>query len=539
MYMTPKFSSLVDFIAVAVDVFEGKSRKKVFSELKTFSTKQVYFSDLFEKIKLGLSLSDSEMTFISQSLIKVENILAHLKSIPLYTDISKNTGDNLFFTQFTVPFLKQLCSLTSEYTGSFFFFSLDKFLFSGDECNSSKDIISLLKREISSELGHIDKSSSSEFKLTLSKLDDRSFPSRYSIKKYIDKLHQNILTIECEDKANSVSLKIHTIFLAAKVAFVFAKFMEANYPEKNNIDSEIKIAFLLFNKEYTLNPNVSSENDSYIDNAKFITCKNYFLDRINLENPVSFLKENGTRALWKYKNGIFTSYAIREQLLWDINKGLFTECGINQFIKNCIPELSKRQTGTDGVDIAVILMGMKVLLSKHITNNSLEPLINFLIDNLEKHNLLSFVANTPFGSYIPGNLTASEINVALAIRSFNESVCKGIINVEFCNPLSPLNEILNAYFDKGTLTKRQIERKPIKIEKATTYDALKNINYYILAFGLQGEVKFNSAGHVIVVSSKYGDGINNYLSLLDSEKKTILKLISPDEFSLDLKKSDF
>lgn len=30
MYMTPKFSSLVDFIAVAVDVFEGKSRKKVF-----------------------------------------------------------------------------------------------------------------------------------------------------------------------------------------------------------------------------------------------------------------------------------------------------------------------------------------------------------------------------------------------------------------------------------------------------------------------------------------------------------------------------
>lgn len=479
------------------------------------------------------------MTFISQSLIKVENILAHLKSIPLYTDISKNTGDNLFFTQFTVPFLKQLCSLTSEYTGSFFFFSLDKFLFSGDECNSSKDIISLLKREISSELGHIDKSSSSEFKLTLSKLDDRSFPSRYSIKKYIDKLHQNILTIECEDKANSVSLKIHTIFLAAKVAFVFAKFMEANYPEKNNIDSEIKIAFLLFNKEYTLNPNVSSENDSYIDNAKFITCKNYFLDRINLENPVSFLKENGTRALWKYKNGIFTSYAIREQLLWDINKGLFTECGINQFIKNCIPELSKRQTGTDGVDIAVILMGMKVLLSKHITNNSLEPLINFLIDNLEKHNLLSFVANTPFGSYIPGNLTASEINVALAIRSFNESVCKGIINVEFCNPLSPLNEILNAYFDKGTLTKRQIERKPIKTEKATTYDALKNINYYILAFGLQGEVKFNSAGHVIVVSSKYGDGINNYLSLLDSEKKTILKLISPDEFSLDLKKSDF
>ena len=225
--------------------------------------------------------------------------------------------------------------------------------------------------------------------------------------------------------------------------------------------------------------------------------------------------------------------------MWDINKGLFTECGINQFIKNCIPELSKRQTGTDGVDIAVILMGMKVLLSKHITNNSLEPLINFLIDNLEKHNLLSFVANTPFGSYIPGNLTASEINVALAIRSFNESVCKGIINVEFCNPLSPLNEILNAYFDKGTLTKRQIERKPIKTEKATTYDALKNINYYILAFGLQGEVKFNSAGHVIVVSSKYGDGINNYLSLLDSEKKTILKLISPDEFSLDLKKSDF
>lgn len=539
MYMTPKFSSLIDFIAVAVDVFEGKSRKKVFSELKTFSAKQVYFSDLFERIKLELKLSDSEMTFTSQSLIKVENILAHLKSIPLYTDISKNTGDNLFFTQFTVPFVKQLCSLTSEYTDSFFFFSLDKFLFSGEECNGLKDIISLLKSEISSELGHINKISASEFKLTLSKIDDRSFPSRSSIKEYIDKLHQNILAIEGEGKANSVSLKIYTTFFAAKVAFVFAKFVGANYPEKNDIDSEIKIAFLSFNKEYTLNPNISSVNDSYIDNDNFITCKKYFLDRINLENPVSFLKENGTRALWQYKNGIFTSYAIREQLLWDINRGRFTEFGINQFIKKCIPELSKRQTGTDGVDIAVILMGMKVLLSKHITNNSLEPLINFLIDNLEKHNLLSFVANTPFGIYIPDNLTASEINVALAIRSFNESVCNGIINVEFCNPLSPLNENLNTYFEKGTLTKRQIERKSIKTEKTTTYDALKNINYYILAFGLQEEIKISSAGYVNVLSSKSGCGINNYLSLLDSDKKNILKQISPDEFSLDLEKSDF
>ena len=537
MYITPKFSSLIDFIAIAVDVFEGRSRKKVFSELKTFSAKQVYFSDLFEQIKLELKLSDSEMVFISSSLIKVENILSHLKSIPLYTDTPFNTGDKLFFSQFTMPFVKQLCSLTSKHTDSAFFFSLNKFLFSEKECNGLKNIISLVKSDISRELSHIDASSAKELKMALAKLDDRSFPSRSSIKKHIDILHQNMLLIESEDKANRVSSKIYMIFFAAKVAFIFAKFREEKHAEETYVDSAIENLFLFFNKEYTFNTGVSSEDDSYINNVEFKACKSYFLDKIKQEEPATFLKENGTRALWEYKNGIFLSYAIREQLLWDINKGRFSEDGINQFIKNHITELSKRQTGTDGVDIAVILMGMKVLLSKSITHNSLEPLINFLIDNLEKHNLISLIASTPFGSYIPNNLTASQINIGLAIRSFNETIRNGMLNVDFCNPLSPLDEMLNIYFDKGALTKRQIEKKPIKTEKTTVYDALRNINHYILAFGLQEEIKMSSAGDVNVLSSKSGDGINNYLSLPNSDKKNILKLISQDEFLSDLGKS--
>lgn len=538
MYMTPKFSSFIDFIAVAIGAFEGRKRKKVFSELKTFSAKQVYFSDFIEQAKLELNFSDSEMAFISESIFKVENILSNLRSTPLYTDIPQGTASHLFFYQFTVPFIKQLCSLTSELADSLFFHTLDKFLFSKKECNSLRDVISLFKKEISSELSDIDANSATEFKLALSKLDERSFPSRSSIKNHIDKLHHNILTLERkgQSRANSFCLRIHTIFFAAKVAFIFTKYREAEYGKVNIFDSEIENLFLLFNKEYTLNINVPSEDDSYTTNAKFITCKNHFLEKIKQENPVLYLKENGTSALWKYKNGIFLSYAIREQLLWDINKRLYSEGGINKFIKNFIPELSKRQTGTDGVDIAVILIGMKVLLSKNITNNSLEPLINFCIDNLEKHNLISFVANTPFGSYLPKNLTASEINIALAIRTFNESVFRGVVNVKFCNPLSPLNELLNTYFDNGALTKRVIERKPIKTEKTTTYDALRNINYYILAFGLEEKTQITKAGYVNVLSSKSGAGINNYLSLVDEEKKRILNLISPEEFSLDLEK---
>lgn len=535
MYRTPTFHSLIDYITVSVDVFEGKDRKRIFSELKTFSAKQVYFTDFFDKIKSELKLSDTEMLFISQSLIKVENILSHLKGIPLYTDVSQNEGNNLFFSQFTVPFVKQLCSLTSEYTGSVFFCSLEKFLFSKKECNGLKDIISLVKSEILDELNHIDASSVTELKLALSKLDERSFPTRSSIKKHVDMLSQNILLIEGEDKANSVSSRIYMIFFAAKVAFVFAKFKKGAHIEEANIDPEIVHLFLLFNKEYTFNAEVSSEDDSYIENVKFRDCKSYFLDKINQEDPVSFLKENGTRALCEYKNGIFFSYAIREKLLWDISKGRYSEGGINEFIKTFIPKLSKRQSGSDGVGIAVILMGMKVMLSKNIANNSLEPLINFLIDSLEKSTLISLEASTPFGSYIPQNLTASQINIPLAIKSFNESVYKGTLSVGLCNPLSPLNEMLSIYFDKNSWTKKQAERKPIKTEKVTIYDALRNINYYILAFGLEDEIRISDLGGVNVLSSKSGDGINNYLSLSESEKLSILKLISPDEFSFDRK----
>tara|TARA_R110002096_G_scaffold203539_2_gene388779 strand:- start:4166 stop:5764 length:1599 start_codon:yes stop_codon:yes gene_type:complete len=532
--MTPKFSSLIDFIAVAVDVFMGRSRKKVFSELKTFSAKQVYFSDLFEQIKSELNLTDPEMDFLSQSLIKVENILSHLKSTPLYTDVSQHAGSTLFFDQFTVPFVKQMCGLSLEHTESVFFNRLDKILFDGKRCNDLKGVISLLKSEISSELNHIDASSGKELKIAVAKLDTRSFLSRSSIKKHIDILHQNISTIDSEDKADSVSSNIQTIFLAAKVAFYFAKYKESNYADETTIDYEIEGLFLSFNTEYTFNTEVSSDDDSYIKNAKFVSCKKYFLDRINQENPVSFFKKYGTKALWEYKGGIFNSYAVKEQLLWDINKGRYSENGVNHFIKNVIPELNKRQSGTDGVDIAVNLMGLKVLLSKSITNNSLEPLINFLIDNLEKHNLINFIVGTPFGSFTTDNLTASEINIALAIRSFNERILNGVINIEFCNPLLPLNEVLEIYFEKGSLTNKQIGRKPIKTETITLYDALRNINYYILAFGLQENTRVSSCGFVNVLTSKFGSGINKYLSLHDTDKKNILELISPEEFILEL-----
>ena len=56
-----------------------------------------------------------------------------------------------------------------------------------------------------------------------------------------------------------------------------------------------------------------------------------------------------------------------------------------------------------------------------------------------------------------------------------------------------------------------------------------------MAFGLEDEIKISDLGGVNVLSSKSGDEINSYLSLSDSEKLSILKIISPDEFSSDRK----
>jgi len=531
MYKSPEFTSLIDFLAVAADVLKGKKRKRVFSELKTFSAKQTYFAEFFEQVERSLGLSAPEADFVKTALLKIENILSNLKNTPLYTDISQGEGERIFYVQFALPLLRQFCKTASESVASSFFCIFEKLLFEGAAFNDAKRVITLLKPEILKQLSFSDTDSTREFRTVLSRLDERSFLSPASITGHVEALYQNILVIEGRAKAGLVRDQVHTMLFAARCAYTFAKSERLRGATERAVDKEIRSQFLIFNADYTLNSDLILD-ESYLNNPYFCSCKAYFLNKLGQENPERYLKEKGTKALWAHKNGIFMSYAIREQVRCNINAGRFNGSGINNFISHTIPELRQRQTGSDGTDIATMLIGMKVLVSKHITHNSLEPLVNFFIENQQIQNFAMWPVCTPFKYSELERPNASDFNTALAIRSFNEDVELGILQVEICDPLQPLDETLCLYFRQGSLTKKQKEKRPVKTAKATLYDALKNINYYIQSFGLHSEVELTEQGFT-VQWSKCGDGINRYLAMSHSAKKDLLQKISPEEFLMD------
>lgn len=540
MYKTPDFVSAIEFVVTSLDLFEDKDRKRLLSESRSFRQKQVYFKEFIAAFGRILELSNDERKYICKILLKIENVLSNLKFTSIYSDKDQRYCEEVFLELFTVPFLIEASRFIGDRCNNQYFNSFHEILTATSSNGlSRKGNITALKSCVNQEIDSwgVNADIYSELKASISKLDNRSFTKVSKINELLNKIQLNLDIVDQQSCSKRV-LKIRSLLLSSRLAYYLCKNDEINLFELNDSDMDMQNCFLDFSNSYVLNDNISELDDSYLNDNNYQKCKNYFLCRIGQEDPAKYLKENGTRALWTYKDGLFLYYCIKEQFYWEINKGSITEKflkGTFNFIKD-IQKKPDRQGGEDVVDIAILYIAQKVLTAKTITPNSLEPAISLLIENISKHSLIRFVTLTPFGEFMPEQETVTQTNIAMAVRLFNERVKDNIINSKICNPMLSLDSLLKSYFIKGVLNKNErINSKPIKTDKTTLYDALRNIDYHLVNFGLEKKVCFDQ--HRQVVESSYaGENIDRFLSLSHQERRAILEFISPEEYAEDVKK---
>lgn len=521
MYKTPNFFTLIEFIAIALDIFEKNSRKRIFSESKSYTRKQLAFKTFTSEVEKKILLSEEQRKNLFCSLMKVENILSDLKSTPIYSDIAPHNAEKIFVNLFTIPFIRQLCSTISTIDNNIFFCVLSELLNSPFTTqNIIKNFKTILIQKI--EKFDIHESTLRDIKIKLSKLSSKAF----NTVKNIEKESSEIYCKDFSDKSTLLKLQntVRITWLAGRFAFLLAKKIENMQTELACNEKTIIDSFKNLGEEYIFNSKIEDTNDCYIHNSNFILCKKFFLKQIRQEDPAIFLKMHGTTKLWFYKEGLFLSYCLWHQLLSDLAKNRFTEERHKIYLGQ-IKKLKTRQPGNDAVNIAIILIGMTVITSHTIPTNSLTPLVNLFIEHLPKGkgDILTFLTQTPFGDFIPDQQYSNESNLTFAIKSFNDGVKSGTISAPFCNPLSPLNNILETYFSNGKLSKRDLNRRSIKTEKCSIYDALRSIDHLILSFGLEDTTEFTDATFCKVTKSHCGENINQYLTLPYPKRKKILE----------------
>ncbi len=538
MYRTPRFYSFIDEVAYVLDLFEDLKRKRLLSESRTFDQKQVYFSDFLDRLKSKLDLDDNEIAYISNVIFKLENVLSDLSNTPIYSTTSFNIGKKLFFNLFTIPFISFLLNYLVDKNRNAYFTYLSKFI-TLDSISVLKPnhVISKTKEIIKLEIiSDVEINESSKFiSLFLSKLDDRSFPKIKTIKKFTDELYHDASNWLGEKESSNLSSSIYQVLLAARTAFNISQFIIENKLEDSQVDYSIQAKFARFQECYFFQENIDKDNQCYLKDANYKQCKEHFLMLIGQQEPLFFLKRHGTRMLWQHDDGVFLSYCIREQLYSDINKGRISSEVIDKY-PEIIRKLRDRQSGEDGIYIAMFVIALTIKHKSSIPNNFLSPMVSFLTECLKTDNIKTQICNTPFGFYLPCNLTSTELNLALAIRTFNHSIKEQKLITTYCNPLQPLDSILEIYFDKNGFSSKQLRIKPIKGFKESIYDALKKIDFHILNFELQEKACRDENGYVWIISSYAGKSINRFLKLDNEKRKTILEIVSPEEYKIDLEK---
>jgi hypothetical protein len=532
-YRTPSMHEMLDELANILGMFKMASRRKIFSQARSFDKKQQIFTDFLDELQKTGNMQSNEFKEVSNILLKLENVLSSVNNTALYSDKSKDYCEALFYNWFTIPtfilvtgHLASYCKLELAETFNRYL----KLTYITEKDDLTKNLkANLLSIYSKNDKSLIEKSSLFEH---LRKVDNRSFLSINTIQDISDSLDSDGYSI--------IAQKVAFELLAARCAYHIIKTKES-FKYSPPIDPAVFTFLSIFTRSYICNPMVDNTNDTYLSDNNYIFCIERFLDYIAQEDPASYLKNHGTSNTARYKNGVFLSYLLREQILWDMEKRANRiDKHYLDVLKESFNDLNMRQTGQDGADIGMLYI---ILASNHnhrLVNNALQPAISLIIDNLRKNNIISLVTLTPF-EIDKGMATCSfpnsprrtvfEINILHTIQTFNERVKSGVIKHPRCNPFKTLNEQLIAIQNKERLSKRAISRKPIRGLNITLYDAIKFIDYYLLQTSLSARTHANSDGIVVVESSYAGEGIDYYLKLSNSEKLSILKKISPDEYA--------
>lgn len=531
MYKTPRFYSLIDEVSQVLSLNEGKLRKRALSESRTFDHKQVYFSDFLSQLSHVLGCEKHEISYLTTSFLKVENILSDLANMPIYSNVPSEIVERYFYSKYTSFFIVYLIEELSKRFESLLFNNLNSiFFYNRDNIINRDAVISFFKNVFNDDFKVVikDKDAISELSIFISKLNNRSFPKNKTIE---------VLLSECfpNERDNDIKYHVKSWFLAAKIAFNLSKISES-YIDSDHFILDDKVKMFLDN--YVFDDSIDERDFNFLNDKNYKEIKSDLLCFLGQKDPADFLKNHGTKELWKHDNQVFFSYCIREQLFFEINKFFVEYRTINAF-KNCLDKLKNRQSGNDGTDIAVFLLTSELKFKKKIPQNSLQPYLSFLCDNLRTEEIEYPIVYSPFGYIDLSTQSMYDINLAYAVRSFNALVQNRTINSYYCNPVYQLDCLLKKILLGKNLTSKDFKVKPVKGFNDTIFDSLVKIDFYLLNFGLQVDTGIDHLGRVFVKSSIAGSWINKFIKLSEIEKKSILKSLSPEEYNLsELHKSE-
>ncbi len=527
MYKTPRFFAFIDTMSKTLNLNEGKTRKRALSESRTFNSKQVYFSEFLSQLELGLGIGKKDVDYIINILLKMENVLSDLANTPIYSNANKRNVEKYFFSNFAIVFSTMLIKKVALIIGNPVLLHLNDILQSSDVNNLDRDFVtSYVKEKLINEFKTtlVNKDDQAELSIFVSKIDCRSFPKEKSIRKFASNL--NLGQSECEND------EIISFLLASKIAFNLAKDHENFYSEECVENCEDVVNFL---NCYIFNDSMNHTNFSYRSDKYYLSCKSKLLLFLGQKDPVKFLKEHNTIELWKHDNHVFMSYSIREKLYHYTNKFFISYEEVERY-NEYLPIISNRQSGEDGVYISVFMIAAAIKLKKKLPQNYLQPYASLLCDSLVVEDINFPIIYSPFGFVDVSKFNVYEINVAYAIRSFNEIVKNGRVKSYFCNPLNQLDTLISKVMSNKIISARDKKIKPIKGFNVTIFDALVDVEFYLLAFGLQKETSRDDLGRVHVKTSIAGNWINRFLQLDEVDRRTILQSVSKEEYDLLMSK---
>ncbi|EPF6609596.1 hypothetical protein ACS0ST_11055 [Klebsiella aerogenes] len=233
-------------------------------------------------------------------------------------------------------------------------------------------------------------------------------------------------------------------------------------------------------------------------------------------------------------------------------------------LKKIVVDLhAERQLGLYGVALSSTLISLALSNTYRITTNELTPLLNILIENLPTNNnlFIDYPYQTPFNTFetaSPGMPRKQGQGVekddealifALACRLHNLRIFRLYENIDrlhfLASPFGRINALLEQLFsssnDVKALSPQIVESlfrehgirrhegengNPCwRLSDATPYYLLRNLELNIQLIGLMYK------DYVCLDT-----GINHYHSLINTDKRRVLKLLDPAAYRRDLKK---
>ncbi|QND87121.1 Uncharacterized protein ChrSV_4903 [Chromobacterium vaccinii] len=545
--ITPCYADFIQAISIIFDLNkDGKkgARPRQMSESRSMLRRQTIHTEVVTGIFDICQVEDRDRFFLKACFLKFENMLSHLKSIPIYSPKSRTHGDVCFFWLVALPQIMSLLHYCRDVLGIVFARELLYYL-AGVAQQDQPEVacVKQLKMDISELLGGIE---CPDFKIAMGRIDHRSFPKSQSIENMLASLSTEICVSIGEEKSKEIVQQARLKLLAAKVVFktfkaLSKKISPAVFPNTEKLfESHRKLC-----QHYVCNPDIDENNFDFLQNDDFYAIIDFYFESIGYVDPENLPNEVSRTLgdLIRYSNRAFLPMAVLFKFRWDFERHRVNDSYIRQFEKAFLFTTKNYQYGLPAAKIASVLLALKIKMSDSIPHQSLEPLAMVLMENSPIENELTLLCDTPFGSEPLGRPYTTDYNVAKAIHSFNQDVRSGGINTGVCNPLIGLDKILQHIFaklDNGeffateySLPKTLMLMKPVKAFEMGLYDALKGINGLLNKFNLI-ELIQDGSYRIRAETSLAGEAINRYLKLTDVEKIEILKKIDCEQCARDL-----